>query len=82
MGHLIGTAFTMNLMSILVFLVLEVSSEKSNLDDPVLFCDGCFALASEIEKDLAVNTGQTLKTRIETSLGAVCSTDRLRPGRR
>ena len=47
----------MNLLSIfLVFTILSVSAEKSNLDDPVLFCDGCFAMVSEIEKDMSVRS--------------------------
>ena len=59
-------------------LILFVTAEKTNLDDPVLFCDGCFAMVSEIEKSLSVRTGQTLKARIENSLTSVCSTDKLR----
>ena len=50
-------ALNMNLFSIfLVFTILSVSAEKSNLDDPVLFCDGCFAMVSEIEKDMSVRS--------------------------
>ena len=59
-------------------LLLLVSAEKTNLDDPVLFCDGCFAMVSEIEKSLSVRSGQTLKARIEKSLASVCTTDKLR----
>ena len=44
----------MNIFTILLFLVWTIAAEKSNLDDPVLFCDGCFALVSEIEKDMSV----------------------------
>lgn len=50
-------AFNMNLFSIFLFFVstiFSVCAEKSNLDDPVLFCDGCFAMVSEIEKDMSV----------------------------
>ena len=50
----------MTIFSILIFLALtilfSVSAEKSNLDDPVLFCDGCFAMVSEIEKDMSVRS--------------------------
>ena len=47
----------MNLFSIFLALtILSVSAEKSNLDDPVLFCDGCFAMVSEIEKDMSVRS--------------------------
>ena len=50
----------------------------SNLDDPVLFCDGCFALVSEVVSDMLDNTAkQKLQTRIDKSLD-VCNTDRLR----
>ena len=63
---------------VITLLLLQVSAEKSNLDDPVLFCDGCFAMVSEIEKSLSVRSGQTLKARIEKSLGSVCTTDKLR----
>ena len=39
------------------------SEEKSNLDDPALFCDGCFALVSEVVKDMSDNTAkQKLKS--------------------
>ena len=42
------------LFLLLVLTIISVSAEKSNLDDPVLFCDGCFALVSEIDKDMSV----------------------------
>ena len=62
-----------------IMKIVSVSAgDSSNLDDPVLFCDGCFALVSEVEKDMSVNTGQKLNTRIEKTLSGVCSTDRLR----
>merc|ERR1712150_390 len=79
MGLLSG-ALNMNifLFLLLVLTIISVSAEKSNLDDPVLFCDGCFALVSEIEKDMSVRSGETLKTRLERSLTNVCSTERLR----
>ena len=73
-----------SLVTLLVTLVqavcgVELKKEKSNLDDPVIFCDGCFALVSEVVKDMSDNTHkQTLQTRIEQSLNNVCSTDRLR----
>ena len=33
---------------------------------------------SEVEKDMSLNKGQKLNTRIEKTLSGVCSTDRLR----
>ena len=33
---------------------------------------------SEVEKDMSMNKGQKLNTRIEKTLSGVCSTDRLR----
>ena len=65
---------------LLLFSLPYILLDKSNLDDPVLFCDGCFAMVSEIAKDMSVSgsSGQTLRTRIDASLGGVCSTDRLR----
>ena len=53
---LLSGALNMNifLFLLLVLTIISVSAEKSNLDDPVLFCDGCFALVSEIEKDMSV----------------------------
>ena len=44
----------MKISYIFIVLALSVSAEKSNLEDPVLFCDGCFAMVSEIEKDMSV----------------------------
>ena len=65
---------------LLTSLVNNKNKEKNNLEDPVLFCDGCFALASELHKDLSSSAGAGLKLRerVEASLAAVCSTDRLR----
>ena len=64
---------------LLIFNIVTASAgDSSNLDDPVLFCDGCFALVSEVEKDMSLNKGQKLNTRIEKTLSGVCSTDRLR----
>jgi len=63
------------------FSTLALGGEKSSaLDDPTLFCDGCFALVSELEKDMSGSaaSGLNLKTRIENSLSGVCSTERLR----
>ena len=62
------------LQNMKLLLLKQVASEKSNLDDPVLFCDGCFAMFSAIKKSLSVRSGQTLKARIENSLGSVCTT--------
>ena len=64
----------------LVFSLPYIESSSSNLDDPVLFCDGCFALVSEVEKDMSGSrlSGEKLQARITTSLAGVCSTDRLR----
>ena len=47
------------LFLLLVLTIISVSAEKSNLDDPVLFCDGCFALVSEIDKDMSVRYVRT-----------------------
>merc|ERR1711872_1025703 len=74
---------TSNMFSNIIFFVVASISlvdagDSSNLDDPVLFCDGCFALVSEVEKDMSMNKGQKLNTRIEKALSGVCSTDRLR----
>ena len=68
-------------MSILTFIIVNnKNKEKNNLEDPALLCDGCFALASELHKDLSSTAGAGLKLRerVEASLAAVCSTDRLR----
>ena len=70
-----------NVLTILTFIIVNnKNKEKNNLEDPVLFCDGCFALASELHKDLSSTAGAGLKLRerVEASLAAVCSTDRLR----
>ena len=81
---LLISVFLTNIMILpLLFLFFHLShcgsnSEISDLKDPVLFCDGCFAMVSELEKDMASNRGQKLSKRIESSLEAVCSTDRLR----
>ena len=50
-------ALDMKIFYIFLVLALSVSAEKSNLEDPVLFCDGCFAMVSEIEKDMSVRSG-------------------------
>ena len=68
-------------LTILIYTIgNNKNKEKNNLEDPVLFCDGCFALASELHKDLSSTAGAGLKLRerVEASLAAVCSTDRLR----
>ena len=84
---IINSVLAINMFSsiILSFLPLAIinivcinAGDSSNLDDPVLFCDGCFALVSEVEKDMSMNKGQKLNTRIEKTLSGVCSTDRLR----
>ena len=67
-----------SLLLVILNIVTTSAGESSNLDDPVLFCDGCFALVSEVEKDMSLNKGQKLNTRIEKTLSGVCSTDRLR----
>merc|ERR1711892_952410 len=71
------------ILNISIFLVVlgivsVNAGDSSNLADPVLFCDGCFALVSEVEKDMSLSKGQKLNTRIEKSLSGVCSTDKLR----
>ena len=66
-------------LSLAIISIVSVKAgDSSNLDDPVLFCDGCFALVSEVEKDMSMNKGEKLNTRIEKTLSGVCSTDRLR----
>ena len=50
-------ALDMKIFYIFLVLASSVSAEKSNLEDPVLFCDGCFAMVSEIEKDMSVRSG-------------------------
>merc|ERR1711892_1599998 len=87
MGSIISSIQTINMgnciLNISIFLVVlgivsVHAGDSSNLADPVLFCDGCFALVSEVEKDMSLSKGQKLNTRIENSLSDVCSTDRLR----
>ena len=72
--------FSSIILSFLPLAIINIvcinAGDSSNLDDPVLFCDGCFALVSEVEKSM--NKGQKLNTRIEKTLSGVCSTDRLR----
>ena len=64
---------------LLMFEVMQGEKSGSTLgDDPVVACDGCYALVSEVVQDMTRSTGQTLKTRIETSLAGLCTTDRLR----
>ena len=63
---------------IFILLAVFANGDPSSLSDPVLFCDGCFAMVSEIEKDMSSNHGRKLMERIETSLANICSTDRLR----
>ncbi len=53
----------MKISYIFIVLALSVSAEKSNLEDPVLFCDGCFAMVSEIEKDMSVRSGASQSDR-------------------
>merc|ERR1712013_299862 len=87
MGFFLNSVLAINMLSsiIISFLSLAIISivavkagDSSNLDDPVLFCDGCFALVSEVEKDMSMNKGEKLNTRIEKTLSGVCTTDRLR----
>merc|ERR1712123_504914 len=87
MGSITSSIQTVNMgnciLNISIFLVLlgilsVNAGDSSNLADPVLFCDGCFALVSEVEKDMSLSKGQKLNTRIEKSLSGVCSTDKLR----
>merc|ERR1711892_1375435 len=87
MGSIISSSQTINMgnciLNISIFLaVLGIVSvnagDSSNLADPVLFCDGCFALVSEVEKDMSLSKGKKLNNRIETSLSGVCSTDKPR----
>ena len=72
----------MKLQLIIAAIIVSGASgqpEKSNLDDPALFCDGCFALVSEVVKDMSDNSAkQKLQARIDQSLDNVCITDRLR----
>ena len=60
-------------------LVLAAQSKRPPLADPELFCDGCFALMSELAGDMAASMGSLgLAARIEAALSGVCHTDRLR----
>merc|ERR1712179_327274 len=74
--------FSSIILSFLPLAIINIvcinAGDSSNLDDPVLFRDGCFALVSEVEKDMSMNKGLKLNTRIEKTLSGVCSTDRLR----
>ena len=64
--------FSSIILSFLPLAIINIvcinAGDSSNLDDPVLFCDGCFALVSEVEKDMSMNMGQKLNTRIEKTL--------------
>merc|ERR1719427_2651930 len=73
MGHL-------NIFFLFFLPLVELKTDDpfKNLNDPVLFCDGCFALVSEVQKDMMSSKGSKLDTRIDSSLDSVCSTDRLR----
>ena len=78
MSNMSNSFIQISLLLVILNIVTTSAGDSSNLDDPVLFCDGCFALVSEVEKDMSLNKGQKLNTRIEKTLSGVCSTDRLR----
>merc|ERR1712013_329459 len=84
MGHIIFShlpGIRTNMHRLLIFSLLGVVSTddpSANLRDPVLFCDGCYALVSELQKDLVASKGQKLEARIDQGLAGVCSTDKLR----
>jgi len=65
---------------LLSLLVVVVSSNDplKNLRDPVLFCDGCFAVVSELQKDMVASKGEKLDARVNQGLDGICSTDKLR----
>ena len=66
----------------LVFLLTPCLTKDipKELQDPALFCDGCFATVTEVSADLVNRQAKRvkLKTRINTALDNVCHTDKLR----
>ncbi|TRY71717.1 hypothetical protein TCAL_06078 [Tigriopus californicus] len=50
----------------------------SELKDPFLFCDACYATITEVTAMMVQSKGSKLKQRIKTALDSVCSTDHLR----
>merc|ERR1719376_1690348 len=69
------------MLHIIFFSMIGVvlsNNPSANLRDPVLFCDGCYAVVSELQQDMVASKGEKLEARIDQGLAGVCSTEKLR----